>query len=112
MLTKFPNSRSSPLHQDCKTNNPDCLPLWQPTRDALMSSIVCVLLGTAEIVEQLHYVRCLQWTRAASAVASKGNKIAIPRPKEPHILAFLGAIRAAARVAFPMIGVPVDLNDE
>lgn len=81
---------------------------YRRVREVCVACMVCVFLGLAESLPQIHYGRDIMWQRAAGIVASKGNTIAIPRPQEPPILHFLPAFKAAARLAFPILGIRVN----
>lgn len=77
----------------------------------MIAGMLCNLLGTAEVLQQLYYAKSARWAVVSRIVASKGSVFVIPRPKEPSVLAFMGAFRASAKAAFPILGIPVDAND-
>lgn len=125
MLTFVASFEPHFLPQSVSDSNsdPEGARSYEKVRAAVIAGLVCVLLGISEHLEQVFYARQLQWARGQTYATIcdgcpgcpldiEGNWKPLPRPVKPRMLDFLPALRAAAKVAFPIIGVKIESTDK
>lgn len=82
-------------------------------QDVLVAGAVASLLPVAEALEASHYRATLDWWKASAGLSACGGKPSAAKapPSEPHLCQFLEAFRAAAREAFPILGIKIDADE-